>query len=156
MALCTKWNLDFLLFGSLRSFILWSRFDQSCHNFGTNSAVYSVHNTVVLHVPFFDCTVKLSIIWHVALILRTYVGSNGKKVSLVVIFCLLHCLHVMVVIRCVQWSNPVQLLMLLWSWNMVVRPTPVSVAQLGDPHTKHMAWKMFATRVERTWCGSLE
>ena len=39
-------------------------------------------------------------------VLRTYVGSNGKKVFLVVIFCLLHCLHVMVIIRCVQWSTP--------------------------------------------------
>jgi hypothetical protein len=112
--------------------------------------------TFMLHVVFFDCTFRLSINWHVALNLRSYIGSNGKKVFLVAIFCFLHCFHVMVIIRCVQWSNPVQLLTLVWSQNMVVRPTPVSVAQLGDPCTKHMAWNMFATRVEWTWCGSLE
>jgi hypothetical protein len=112
--------------------------------------------TVVLHVLFFECTFKLSINWHVALVSRTYVGCNGKEVILVIIFCLLHCLHVMVIVRCVQWSNPFQLLTWLRSQNVVVRPTPVSVAQLANPCTKHMAWKMFATHVEWTWCGSLE
>ena len=112
--------------------------------------------TVVFHALFFDCTFKLSINWYVALILRTHVGSNEKKVFLVIVFCLHHCLHVTVIIRCVQWSNPVQLLTLVWSQNVVVRPTPVSVAQLGDPYTKHMVWKMFATHVEWTRCGSLQ
>jgi hypothetical protein len=113
-------------------------------------------NTVVLHVLFFDCTFRLSKNRHVALVLRTYIGRNGKKVFLVIIFCLLHCLHVVVIVPCVQWINPVQLLTLVRSQNMVARPTPVPVAQLDDPCTKHAAWKIFTSRVNWTWYGSLE